>query len=68
MDDQAYYRRRAREEEEAAQIATCREVRDRHEEFASAYRLRARLLFLCPADEPSDTLTRPAAEILHELD
>lgn len=44
MDDQTYYRRRAREEEEAARIATCREVRDRHEEFASAYRMRARLL------------------------
>ena len=67
MDDQTYYRRRAREEEQAARIATCREVRDRHEEFASAYRLRARLLFLCPADEPSDTRTRMPPEIRHEL-
>lgn len=67
MDDQTYYCRRAREEEEAARIATCREVRDRHEEFASAYRLRARLLLLCSTDEPSDTPTRMPAEIRHEL-
>jgi hypothetical protein len=52
MDDQVYYRHRARQEEEAARIATCSEARDRHDELASAYRLRSRLILLCAADDP----------------
>lgn len=68
MDDQTYYRRRTREEEEAARIATCREARDRHDELASAYRLRARLLFLLHRRRTERHANTPtAAEIRHEL-
>lgn len=36
--DQEHYRKRAREEAEAARAATCREARLAHEELAAAYR------------------------------
>jgi hypothetical protein len=41
-DEELYYRRRLFEEETAIRRATCLAARDRHEELASAYRLRLR--------------------------
>jgi len=64
MDDQTYYLRRVRQEDEAARAATCREARDRHDELASAYRFRAHLLISCPADAPSSSRDRPLASTL----
>jgi hypothetical protein len=42
-DDRSYLLRRAREEREAARIATCIEARERHLELAAAYEFRCRL-------------------------
>jgi len=39
-NDRAFYLRRIRQEQEAARTAVNRVVRQRHEEFANAYRLR----------------------------
>jgi hypothetical protein len=66
MEDEAYYRYRARQEEEAARIATCSEARDRHDELASAYRLRSRLILLSAADEPVGERPRSAAQASRE--
>ena len=44
MDDQAYYRKRALQEQAAVRNATCDEARERHAELAAAYDLRSRLL------------------------
>ena len=41
--ERAYYLRRILQEREAARIATSAEVRERHEELASAYQLRCRV-------------------------
>ena len=43
-DDYSYYRRRIGVEEEAANHAADPRVRDRHREFAAAYRLRCSLM------------------------
>lgn len=66
-DDYSYFRRRVAEEEEAARNAAGPEARERHKEFADAYRLRCSLI-----DEPLsegaeryvdvDPLARDAAE------
>lgn len=40
QDDQSYFRRRLRDEENAATRAICDAARERHEELAAAYRLR----------------------------
>lgn len=42
LDEKLYYRRRVFEEEVAIRRATCLAARERHEELASAYRLRLR--------------------------
>jgi len=40
LEDLAYYRRRAAQEDEAARSAACQAARDRHLELAEAYRAR----------------------------
>lgn len=40
-DDFAYYRKRARQEQIAAQKATCKAARDRHNQLAAMYHFRA---------------------------
>ena len=42
LDEELYYRRRLFEEEAAIRRSTCLAARERHEELASAYRLRLR--------------------------
>ena len=44
MDDFEYYLVRLRQEKEAARAATSRHARECHDELASAYDLRCRLL------------------------
>lgn len=53
-DDASYYRRRALQEQVAAQNATCEAVRDRHNQLAEMYRLRA--LMLSDDGLPNDEL------------
>ena len=43
-DDYSYFRRRVAQEEEAARHAAGPEARERHKEFADAYRLRCSLI------------------------
>lgn len=43
-EDSTYYRRRALQEQLAAQRATCLAARRSHEELAQAYRFRAAML------------------------
>lgn len=43
-DDASYYRRRALQEQLAAQNATSEAARDRHDELATMYRFRAAML------------------------
>ena len=47
-DDAEYYRRRALQEQRAAQDATCRAACERHHELASMYRLRTAMLTAGP--------------------
>jgi hypothetical protein len=47
-DDANYFRRRALEEQVAAQFATCKVARDRHDELAAMYRFRAAMLTTHP--------------------
>ena len=47
-DDADYYRRRALQEQIAAQKATCAAARERHDQLATMYRFRA----LMGSDEP----------------
>jgi len=54
-NDQAYYLRRALQEQEAAGAAACLEARERHEELAAAYRLRCRPAGRPNRPEPSRT-------------
>lgn len=56
-NDQAYYLRRALEEQKAACAAVCLEARERHEELAAAYRLRCRPGGSPNRAEPSGTST-----------
>jgi len=48
-DDAAYYRKRAIDEQVAAQNATCEAARERHEELATMYRFRAAMLTTHPS-------------------
>lgn len=48
QDEQSYFRRRLRDEEVAVRHATCSAARERHEELATAYRIR--LSFGCRGD------------------
>lgn len=43
-DDASYFRRRALQEQVAAQTATCNEARFRHQELSEMYRFRATML------------------------
>lgn len=43
-DDKSYCRRRALQEQVAAQQATCEAARERHDELAGMYRFRAAIL------------------------
>lgn len=47
-DDVTYFRRRALQEQLAAQNATCKVARDRHDELATMYRFRAAMLTTHP--------------------
>ena len=47
-DDAEYYRRRAIQEQLAAQRAICSAARDRHDELATMYRFRAAMLTRAP--------------------
>lgn len=49
-DDAAYYRRRAAEEQVKAQTSACDAARERHEELATMYRLRAAMLTTPPGN------------------
>ena len=60
-DDADYYRRRALQEQIAAQKATCAAARERHDQLAAMYRFRA----LMDSDEPasgSDPVAETALE------
>ena len=60
-DDTDYYRRRAMQEQIAAQKATCEAARERHDQLAAMYRFRA----LMDSDEPasgSDPVAETALE------
>ena len=48
-DDASYFRRRALQEQLAAQRATCKVARDRHDELAIMYRFRAAMLTTHPS-------------------
>jgi len=61
--DAVYYRRRAREERQAASHAPLKGVRDRHLEMASAYELRAR--FLLPEAQPCEVRSEPFELVRH---
>ena len=63
QDDERYYRRRLREEEDAAKTATCPAARERHEELAGAYRVR--LQFAQLRDVVPHALRKTFAESLH---
>lgn len=58
-DDAEYYRRRALQEQRAAQDATCGAACDRHHELAMMYRLRTAMLTAGPEwlDERPATVT-----------
>ncbi|HEY6048967.1 MAG TPA: hypothetical protein VIV07_07975 [Sphingomicrobium sp.] len=43
-ENAVYFRRRALQEQLAAQTATCKVARDRHDELAAMYRFRAAML------------------------
>ena len=62
--DEAYYRRRALQEQVAAQKASCAAARDGHAELATMYRFRAAMLSTGPeswADAYwSDAIVEPA--------
>jgi hypothetical protein len=61
-EDASYFRRRALQEQIAAQKATCEAARQRHDELAMMYRFRAAMLTNIP-ERWTDTLVRePAAE------
>ena len=47
-DDASYCRRRALQEQVAAQAATCEEARLRHQELGEMYRFRAAMLSTAP--------------------
>ena len=47
-DDANYFKRRALQEQVAAQRATCKVARDRHDELATMYRFRAAMLTTHP--------------------
>lgn len=47
-DDATYFRRRALEEQIAAQKASCKVARDRHDELSTMYRFRAAMLTTHP--------------------
>jgi hypothetical protein len=47
-DEASYFRRRALQEHFAARNASCKVARDRHDELASMYRLRAAMLTTQP--------------------
>jgi hypothetical protein len=58
-DDAAYFRRRALQEQLAAQLATCDAARVRHDELATMYRFRAAMIASPPsvwADAPENEL------------
>ena len=63
-EDEAYYRRRALQEQVAAQRASCPAARDSHDELATMYRFRAAMLSTGPeswADAYwSDAIVEPA--------
>lgn len=48
-DDASYFRRRALQEQLAAQKAACEAARDRHDELATMYRFRAAMLTTHPS-------------------
>ena len=48
-DDASYFRRRALQEQLAAQKATCKVAKDRHDELATIYRFRAAMLTTHPS-------------------
>jgi hypothetical protein len=50
-DDAEYYRRRALQEQVAAQDATCSAARGRHDELAMMYRFRTAMLTSAPEAE-----------------
>jgi len=47
-DDATYFRRRALQEQLAAQLATSKVARDRHDELATMYRFRAAMVTTHP--------------------
>ena len=61
--DAVYYRRRAREERQAAAHAPLKGVRDRQLEMALAYELRAR--FLLRAPHPCEVRSEPLELVRH---
>lgn len=54
-DDAEYYRRRALQEQLAAQNATCAAARQRHDELATMYRFRAAILTTDPGLRPEES-------------
>ena len=62
--DAGYYRRRALQEQLAAQTATCAAARQRHDELAAMYGFRAAILTTDPGLrlEESSTMAKVNAE------
>ena len=62
-DDTAYYRKRAIEEQVAAQNASCEAARERHEELATMYRFKTAMLTTHPSCWAEYLTTEDAREL-----
>ena len=62
-NDSDYYRRRALQEQTAAQKATCEAARERHDQLAAMYRFRA----LMGSDEPQSGPERVEEKVLETV-